>query len=218
MLHCVTSVDSIGGIKMVNTRREKTLKLVQISVLIAIIFVMAFTPLGYFQIIPGGASITLLPIPVIIGAVILGPGAGALLGGVFGLTSLITCFGLDHFGTALFGVNPLFTAILCFVPRILMGLIVGLVCMGLSKVFKGEKSKMLKYPIACIFGAPLNTALFVVGLSLMFSKMEGMPEAINTIITTAIGVNGVIEAIACFVVGTAAAIALDVFLTKSKMK
>ena len=46
---------------------------------------------------------------VVIGAIILGPTAGAILGGVFGITSFIQCFGISAFGTLLFGINPVLT-------------------------------------------------------------------------------------------------------------
>jgi len=213
---------------MTNTRREKTLKMVQLSVLTAILFIMAFTPLGYFHAIPGAPPITLLPIPVIIGAVVLGPASGAFLGAIFGLTSLIMCFGMDPFGTTLFGINPFFTAVLCFIPRMLMGLIVGLVFKGLQKLFEKSENRAVKglsYPIACIIGAPLNTVLFIVGLVAFFGNSDligGMISASgNKILTFAVafvGLNGIVEAIACFVLATAAAIALNAFLNRSKQK
>ena len=53
--------------------------------LVAIILIMAFTPLGYIK--TAGIEITLIVVPVAVGAVTLGPAAGAILGGVFGLAS-----------------------------------------------------------------------------------------------------------------------------------
>lgn len=69
------------------------------AILIAIILVMAFTPLGYLK--TAGLEITFIQVPVIVGAILMGPTAGAILGGVFGLTSFIQCFGLSAFGAAL---------------------------------------------------------------------------------------------------------------------
>ena len=59
--------------------------MVQLAVLIAIMLILAFTPLGYLRI--GPLAISLMTIPVVIGAMILGPAGGAVLGLVFGLTS-----------------------------------------------------------------------------------------------------------------------------------
>ena len=51
---------------------SKTLQMVQLAILLAILLVMAFTPLGYMKI--GPLSVSFLTLPVAIGAVILGPG------------------------------------------------------------------------------------------------------------------------------------------------
>lgn len=57
------------------------------SLFASIIFLMAFTPIGFIQL--GVIKATIIHIPVIIGSIVLGPKIGALLGGIFGLTSLI---------------------------------------------------------------------------------------------------------------------------------
>ena len=82
----------------------RTLWMVQTAILAAILILMAFTPLGYLKV--GTISITFLTLPVVIGAILLGPLSGAILGGVFGLTSFAQCFGMDVFGTTLMGINP----------------------------------------------------------------------------------------------------------------
>ena len=64
-------------------KKNKTLEMVQLAVLIAIMLILAFTPLGYLRI--GPLAISLMTIPVVIGAMILGPAGGAVLGLVFGL-------------------------------------------------------------------------------------------------------------------------------------
>ena len=67
---------------------KKVLGLVQAALFAALIIIMAFTPfLGYIPL--GFTRATIIHIPVIIGALTLGPKKGALLGFVFGLTSLI---------------------------------------------------------------------------------------------------------------------------------
>ena len=59
-----------------NTRQ--TLYMVELALMTAIIFIMAFTPLGYFR--TPGISITFLTVPVAVGAIILGPKGGAVCG------------------------------------------------------------------------------------------------------------------------------------------
>ena len=88
-------------------KKNKTLEMVQLAVLIAIMLILAFTPLGYLRI--GPLAISLMTIPVVIGAMILGPAGGAVLGLVFGLTSFYQCFAGDPFGAALVAMNPFFT-------------------------------------------------------------------------------------------------------------
>lgn len=104
---------------------EKTRKLVQMAILIAVMLILAFTPLGYLKV--GAIEITFMTIPVVVGAIILGPAAGAVLGGVFGLTSFIQCFGMSAFGAALLNISPILTFLVCMVPRILMGYLAGVI-------------------------------------------------------------------------------------------
>ena len=143
-----------------------TLKLTQTAILSAVIIMMAFVPfLGYIHL--GPLSATTLVIPVAIGAAIIGPGAGAFLGLIFGATSYVQCFGLDAFGTTLNEINPFFTLVMCFVPRILMGLLSGLIYKAVSK------ASPLAGAITCSIAAPaLNTVFFVGALMLFFGSSE----------------------------------------------
>ena len=72
--------------------RTNTRWLTQLALLVAVLLVMNYTPLGYLQV--GPLSMSLLTIPVAIGAMTLGPVAGAILGGVFWHNQL--CFGPAH--------------------------------------------------------------------------------------------------------------------------
>ena len=80
-------------------RSTKTIKMAQMAILIAVVLIMAFTPLGYLKTV--GLEISLITIPVAIGAMVIGPLAGAVLGAVFGLTSFYQCFGMSQFGAML---------------------------------------------------------------------------------------------------------------------
>ena len=77
---------------MENNKKMNTIYMVEMALLIAIILIMAFTPLGYIRTF--GLEITLIVVPVAVGAVTLGPTAGAVLGAVFGITSFVQCFGI----------------------------------------------------------------------------------------------------------------------------
>ena len=75
-------------------RNSKVTKMVQMAILIAIIALMAFTPIGFIK--TAGLEIQLIMIPVVIGAMLFGPLAGAVCGGAFGILSFIQCFGMSH--------------------------------------------------------------------------------------------------------------------------
>ena len=111
-------------------KKFSTKYLVEMALLVAIILIMAFTPIGYIR--TAGLEITLIVVPVAVGAVTLGPAAGAILGGVFGITSFIQCFGMSPFGAALLGINGFLTFLVCVPTRILMGWLTGLIYKGLQ--------------------------------------------------------------------------------------
>lgn len=196
---------------MSTTKKYNAGKLVRTALLIAIIFVMAFTPLGYFK--TGGLSITLLQIPVVIGAIVMGPVTGAVLGLTFGITSIIQCFGLDPFGTTLIGINPVGLVLTCLIPRILMGYLTGAIAKLLIRMDNGKTGSFV---VASLIGALLNTVMFMGSLILFFYNTEfiqGIASSLGTsspmaFVVALIGINGVIEAIACAVLGGAISKAL----------
>ena len=176
--------------------------MVRTALLTAIIFVMAFTPLGYFK--TGGLSITLLPVPVIIGAIVMGPVTGAVLGLAFGITSLIQCFGLEPFGTALMGINPIGTILTCLLPRVAMGFLTGAVFAVLSRM---DKKKLLSFAATSLLGALFNTIFFMTFLVLFFYRTDFIQKIVSGMGTDSafafalafVGLNGLIEAAACCV-------------------
>ncbi len=194
----------------------KTLKMIQLALLTAIIVLMAFTPVGFIR--TPGLEITLIGIPVVVGAVLLGPSGGAILGAVFGLCSFLQCFGMSPFGAVLLGINPFWTFVVCFVPRTLMGWLSALIFKGLRKV---DKTRFFSFLAACLGGALLNTILFMSALMLFFGQSEyilSMQGSMNVFVFVLafVGVNGLIEAIVCAVVGTAISKALYMFLYKDR--
>ena len=176
--------------------------------LIALEIIMAFTPIGYLKI--GLLSITFMTVPVIIGAVTNGLWMGAVLGLTFGVTSFVQCFGMDAFGTTLFGLNPIGTFIMCVCTRTLMGFLCALIYKGLSKT----KAPAGVQVGVSAFSAPfLNTAFFVPCLILFFWKsdyIQSIAAGANVLkfIVTLVGVNGIVEWVVCTVVGAAVALGL----------
>ena len=187
-------------------KKFSTKYLVEMALLVAIILIMAFTPIGYIR--TAGLEITLIVVPVAVGAVTLGPAAGAILGGVFGITSFLQCFGMSPFGAALLGINGFLTFLVCVPTRILMGWLTGLIYKGLRKTKLPSGASVTISNLCCPL---LNTTFFMGTLVTLFAgtmrEQFGMTKVIP-FIAAFVGVNGVVEAIVCFVIGTAVSMAL----------
>ncbi|MDD6490009.1 MAG: ECF transporter S component [Clostridia bacterium] len=196
---------------------SKTQHLTFLAVLSAIIILMTFTPLGYLR--TGGLEITFIILPVAIGAVILKPVDSAILGGIFGITSFIQCFGMSAFGATLLSINWFLTLIVCLVPRVLAGWLGGLIFSALSKI---DKTKIVSYIVTCLAVPLMNTLFFMSALVLCFFNTEfiqGVMSALGAtnvlgFVVAFVGINGVIEAAVCFVAGTAISKALAVAMKK----
>lgn len=199
-------------------KNQRTLRLVQLALFTAIILLMAFTPLGYIK--TPGLEITLLVVPVSVGAILFGPAGGAVLGGIFGLTSFIQCFGISAFGAVLLGINPVGTFIVTIIPRILMGWLTGLAFTGLRK---WNKTRGISFAAASLIGPFLNTLLFMSAMMLFFYNtdyIQGFAESLGTgnvfaFVIAFVGINGLIEAVVCFILGTAISKAVDLFTRRS---
>ncbi len=192
---------------------QKTKKTVQLAILAAIILIFAFTPLGYLKV--GAIEITFIVIPVAIGAIMIGPAGGAVLGGLFGLTSFIQCFGMSAFGTFLFGLDPILTFFMCMIPRILCGWLAGLLFKVVAKI---DKTKLISFFSAALATPLLNTAFFMTSIILFFWKNPAftakmtdwgiVTDSVWKFLIAFVGVNGLVEAIVSFVVSAAVAKAL----------
>ncbi|MEG3074262.1 MAG: ECF transporter S component [Ruthenibacterium sp.] len=181
----------------------KALDLAQLALFSAIVIVLAFTPfIGYIPL--GITKATIIHIPVIIGSILLGPKKGAILGALFGATSLIS--NTISPTLASFTFSPFYSGgnfwslVVCFVPRILVGVVPYFVYRGIKKLQKSEKaSEVLPLAVAGLAGSMTNT-LLVMHLILLFfgdsyAQVKGVAvQALYGFILTIIGVNGVPEA------------------------
>ena len=191
---------------MANTQTKKktdVLMLTVLGMLVAVTLVLGFTPIGYIKL--GFIEITVLQIPVIIAAILYGKKGGTLLGAVFGITSFIQCFGMSAFGAAMLSVNPFMCAVTCIVPRTLMGFLTGLLFEFFSK---HDKKQVWSLLAASLCAAVLNTILFMTTFLLGFWNAEfvqSMADGKNVLAfcVAFVGINGVVEAIVCALLGTA---------------
>ena len=194
---------------MKRQKETRTRYMTQLALLIAVIFLMAFTPLGYLR--TPVLSITFLTVPVAVGAMILGPPGGAACGLAFGLTSFMQSFGGSGLGAVMLGLNPVGAAFTCIVPRVLEGLLCALIFQAVRNVSK--KGAYYAASLACPL---LNTLLFMSALLLIFYDTEYMQNlaaslgVLNPLALAAVlvGVQGLIEAGVCFLVASAVSRAL----------
>ncbi len=207
--------------------REKLHTLTQMGLLTGIMIVMSFTPLGYISL--GFIYATTMHVPVIIGACLLGPKKGALLGGLFGITSVIratfqptvTSFVFTPF----YSLNENFhgswvSLIVAIVPRICIGLLAGLVFQQVMKFSKNHAAALLS---AGIVGSMTNT-IGVMGLIyLLFGDQYAMAteqsaELLIFAIMSVVCINGIPEAIIAALLTLAVGKALLVATGKMKRK
>lgn len=192
----------------------KTTGLVQVALFAALIVIMSVTPLGYIPL--GFMRATIIHVPVILGSILLGPKKGATLGFIFGLTSFInntinpvvTSFVFTPFYSLGEFKGGFGSIIICFLPRILVGVIPYFVYRALQIFMKKKESgQYISLGVAAVAGSLTNTIL-VMGMILVFFKdsyaaaREVSSEAIYGVIATVIGVNGVPEAIVAAVIVT----------------
>lgn len=196
-------------------KMKKQTKFVAISLLVAIMAVLALTPLGFVPL--GFTRATTMHIPVIVGAILFGPATGAFLGFVFGAFSLIINTVTPTLGSFVFtpffslgegGGSP-WSLVVCFVPRILIGVFAALCYRALRRALPNAASA----GIAGFVGSFTNTLLVMSGIVVFFadrySALKSVPASgIYALIGGIIAVNGLPEAIVAAIVTAGAVPAL----------
>ena len=186
------------------TKKKDTKWMVSVALMAAIVIVLANTPLGMIQL--PIIKATTVHIPVIIGAVLLGPLAGAILGGVFGICSLISntmaptllSFAFSPFlsTTGLPGVlKALWISIGC---RILIGVAAGWLWILLEKL---HTRQVISLPIVGFVGSMVNTITVMGSIYLLFAQQyaeakEVAVTAVWGLIMGTVTASGIPEAIA----------------------
>lgn len=194
-------------------------ELVLTSLFAAIIIIMAFTPLGYIPL--GFINATIIQIPVIIGSLFCGPKRGAFLGFLFGFTSFLKNTIMPATASAfvfspvlagsLFGAKGVvLSTFICFVPRILVGVVPYFAYIGLKKLIK---LKTVNFAIAGVLGAFTNTLLVMGSIFLLYKDSYAKalnidPSAVAGVIGGIISFNGVVEAIVSGIIVSAVGIVL----------
>ena len=191
--------------------RFTTAQLTLLGLMAAILLLLAYTPLGYLNI--GPLAVTFNVIPVAVCAIVLGPTGGAIAGAVFGLTSFLQAMGIggtSALGAALFQINPFLSAVQCFVPRILDGLLIGFIYRGMRK----KTNVYASCAVTGFFSAFLNTLFFMTALVVMFGNTEVIQNLMggrNVIIGCCmmVGVNAISEMVSSTIITAAVGTALS---------
>ena len=142
----------------------KVHQITRVAILVAIIFLLAFTPLGYLRV--GPIAATTVQMPVIVGAVLMGPSVGAVLGFFFGMTAVISVLimpGAAAFATLAMTHSPFAYLLVCLGARILMGWLSGLLAAGLHRL-SSRRFSLLGYGMTGLVGSAMNTVFYLGGL------------------------------------------------------
>lgn len=164
-----------------------------IALLMALILVMQL--LGGMIPPVGGFTISLVLIPIVLGAALYGPGAGALLGATFGVIVFIGCInGTDVGGAMVLQANP----VLCFLVVMGKGTLAGFAAGFVYRLLKG-KNPYLAMVCAAIVCPVVNTGVFILCMLAFFIDVlavwAGGGEVLGYILTGLILANFVPELI-----------------------
>ena len=191
------------------------------SLFAAIIFLMTFTPLGFINL--GFINATIIHVPVIIGSILLGPRIGACLGGMFGLASVIRA---TMSPTLLsFAFSPLipvpgtghgsaWALVICFVPRVLVGVVPWHIDRLLSR--GGKISRTVPLFLSGVAGSLTNTIIVMHLMFFVFKDAFAQARNISAdtvykSVMTIIATIGVPEALVAGVLASAVCRAVEAY-------
>ena len=186
------------------TKKHDTRWMVSVALMAAIVIVLANTPLGMIQL--PIIKATTVHIPVILGAILLGPGAGAILGAVFGICSLVSntmaptllSFAFSPFLSTT-GIPGALKAIWISVGcRILIGVVAGWLWVLFTKI---KLNQFIALPIVGFVGSMVNTVTVMGNIYFLFAQQyaEAKEVALTAVFGLVMGTvtaSGIPEAIA----------------------
>ena len=188
-------------------KKHDTSWMVSVALMAAIVVVLANTPLGMIQL--PIVKATTVHIPVIIGAILLGPTAGAILGFVFGMCSLISntmaptllSFAFSPFmsTTGILGaIKAIWISVGC---RVLIGVVAGWLWILLKKI---KLNQIASLAITGFLGSMVNTITVMGSIYFLFAKQyaeakEVAVTAVWGLVMGTVTASGIPEAIAAAV-------------------
>lgn len=187
-----------------NKRKRDTRWLTSVALMAAIVILLANTPLGMIHL--PVIKATTVHIPVIVGAVLLGPLAGAILGGVFGVCSMLSntvaptllSFAFSPF-MSMTGIMGALKAVWISVGcRILIGVVAGWLWILLKKI---KVNPMVALPVTGFIGSMVNTVCVMGSIYFLLAKEYASAKSVAVdavwgLIIGTVTASGIPEAIA----------------------
>lgn len=164
-------------------KQAKIKQMVGISILSAIVVVLQL--LGSFIRI-GPVSVSLVLIPIVVGAAVYGPSAGAFLGGMFSIVVLLQPDTVFFHNITVFG-----TIVTVIVKGTLSGWLSGAAYRLLA-----QKNEWLAVMVSAAICPIVNTGIFALGCRLFFwdaLMLLGGGDAVTFLFTGMIGINFIAE-------------------------
>ncbi len=185
-------------------KKHDTRWMVSVALMAAIVIVLANTPLGMIQL--PIIKATTVHIPVILGAILLGPGAGAILGAIFGICSLVSntmaptllSFAFSPFLSTT-GIPGALKAIWISVGcRILIGVVAGWLWVLFTKI---KLNQFIALPIVGFVGSMVNTVTVMGSIYFLFAQQYAEAKevaliAVFGLVMGTVTASGIPEAIA----------------------
>ena len=177
----------------------------ELGLFIGVILLMKLTGLSSIPVGPLVMTFTMIPIAV--GAMLLGPLAGTILGAFYGLLSLYDAItGKSLMTAAFFAVSPFMTVLLCIGTRALVGYLTGLLFRVFQKI---DRHRIWSYFAGGLLAPMLNTICFMGFIVLFFYHTEFVQNlaakkgAVNPLmfVVLVVGVQGLIEWATGLVIG-----------------
>ncbi|MCH4056748.1 ECF transporter S component [Lapidilactobacillus gannanensis] len=184
--------------------RQRAQQIAIIGIFTAILILQAVVPfLGYIPLLPGLPVITLMGMTVMVGAILLGPASGAVLGLIWGIISLIRAYTSPGTVTFLLFANP----IIAIAPRLFVGWLAGWLPTMLERI---KLPQAVSLGITGFLGAAFNTLGVVLLTGIFYLNhsaallaklgMQGSSQNLFKVLLIALGVNGLAEAISAIII------------------
>ena len=170
-------------------KKDRIIRLTALAILTALVIVLQTVASG-IRIGPIPISLTL--VPIVVGAVLLGPAAGAGLGAVFGLITIIAGIsGADEFTNILWVASPFGLIVVAMGKAVLCGLAAGLIAKALAK------RETLGCILAALSAPIVNTGVFAIGMLTIFrpalQDFANGSNAVYYLFIVMVGVNFLVE-------------------------